>query len=89
MTDRADEVEAALARIMRALEAASEERYQELKNWEREAAKWKAEGDMYGWNFHQGMAAGANWCDIFYQRIGREIDAIRNERDAVAVRGTT
>lgn len=68
-----------LAEIERALEAASEERYQELKNWEREAWKWKAEGDMYGWNFHTGMAAGANWCDIFYRRIGRVIKTLREK----------
>lgn len=75
----ASPIVAVLERIKKTLEAASEERYQELHDWERLAAKWKAEGDMYGWNFHQGMAAGANWCDIFYRRIGRELDAIGKE----------
>lgn len=68
---------AALDKIEASLEAASEERYQELKVWEKEAWKWKAEGDGYGWNFHTGMAAGANWCDIFYRRIGRTIKELR------------
>ena len=56
------------------LDDASEERYRFLKERESEAERWKAEGDMYGWNFHQGMAGGANWCDIFYRRIGRALD---------------
>ena len=68
-----------LDRVEKSLNAASEERYRELKDWEAEARKWQAEGDMYGWNFHQGMAAGANWCDILYRRIGREVETIRKE----------
>lgn len=70
-------LEGALADVKAKLEAASEERYQVLTEWEREAQKWKREGDMYGWNFHMGMAAGANWCDIFYRRIGRSLEAFR------------
>lgn len=76
-----------LDRIKKVLEAASDERYKELKHWEGLAWKWKNEGDMYGCNFHQGMAAGANWCDIFYRRIGREIDVIKKEL-SVAPDGT-
>jgi len=76
-------VEQALARIDTTLRAASEERYQEMARWEAEALKWKAEGDMYGWNFFQGMKSGANWCDIIYRRIGREVAAIREERAAL------
>ena len=67
----------ALERIKKSLESASEERLQELKKWERESERWRAEGDMYGWNFHQGMTAGANWCDILYRRVDREIAALR------------
>ena len=67
----------ALDRIEAALASASEERYQLLNEWRSDAEKWKVEGDMYGWNFHQGMAGGANWTDILYRRIGREIEAIR------------
>ena len=71
------QVEAALERVEKSLNAASEERYQDLKKWEAESSKWQAEGDMYGWNFFQGMAAGANWCDILYRRIDQELAAIR------------
>lgn len=67
----------ALNRIQSCLSAASEERLRELEHWEQLAARWQSEGDHCGYNFHQGMAAGANYVDIFYHRIGREVDAIR------------
>jgi hypothetical protein len=66
---------ASLVACRAALERASDERYEFLKQREVEATYWKSEGDLYGWNFHQGMAAGANWCDIFYRRIVRTLDA--------------
>jgi hypothetical protein len=72
--DRLDIALFAVEQVRRAvvtLNEASEERYQFLKEREAEAEKWKAEGDMHGWNFHQGLAAGANWCDIFYRRAAR------------------
>jgi len=72
-----------LDRLARLLDACSEERYQELKSWEAQARRWESEGDMYGWNFHQGMAAGANWCDIIYRQLGREIETIRKEAKAI------
>jgi hypothetical protein len=67
----------ALDRIQKCLDSASDERYQELKEWEREARQHETDKDMYGWNFKMGMAAGANYTDIYYRRIGREIEAIR------------
>ena len=73
-------LEEALERIKKSLDSASEERLQELKKWERESERWRADGDMYGW-FHQGMVAGGNWCDILYRRVDREIAALREERD--------
>jgi len=72
----------ALEEILSTLNSASEERYQCLNEWEQAAEKWKREGDMYGWNFHQGMAAGANWTDLLYQRIARAINAIKVRIDA-------
>ena len=60
----------------------SEERFNELRKFEAESTKWKAEGDMYGWNFHQGMAAGANLVDIIYQRVNRAIAAALRGREA-------
>lgn len=73
-----------LDRIEKAVADASEERYQSLREWRQLAEQWKSEGDMSGWNFHQGMAAGANWVDIYYRRITREIEAIRTEAAATS-----
>lgn len=70
---------AALDRLMAVFNEASDERYENLKEWENLGRRWQSEGDGYGYNFHQGMAAGANWCDIYYRRVGREIEAIRKE----------
>lgn len=58
-----------------ALRDASEERYKLLKEWESYAEECKAQNDMYGWNFHMGMAGGANWCDIVYMRVARALEA--------------
>lgn len=55
---------------------ASEERYQFLEECRKEANKWKAENDMYGWNFHTGMASGANWADLYYQRVARKLEGM-------------
>jgi len=60
-------------KVLQGIASASEERYQFLEECRREAEKWKAEGDMYGWNFHMGMAGGANWTDLFYQRVIRAL----------------
>ena len=76
-------IEGLRERVRAVLEAASEERYQLLREWEQQAAKWKREGDMYGWNFHMGMAAGANWCDIIYNRVRRVLDAAPSAHEPV------
>ena len=59
-----------------AFDAASEERLGCMDEWQKAAEKSKGEGDMYGWNFYQGMAAGGNWCDILYGRVRREVEKI-------------
>jgi hypothetical protein len=64
---------AAWEKLYQGIESASEERYLFLEECHREAEKWRSEGDMYGWNFHQGMVAGANWSDLFYQRVIRAL----------------
>jgi molecular chaperone DnaK (HSP70) len=76
-------VEQALQRVLTSLSSAADERFARLGEWRQESERWKADGDMYGWNFFQGMASGANWADILYQRIGREVTAIRTERAAL------
>lgn len=82
LRSRIDRLEAQLAKVRSVLEAASEERYQCLEEWRQQAERWKKEGDMYGWNFHMGMSAGANWVDIFYRRITRALEIERAALDA-------
>lgn len=40
-----------------------------------EAEKWKSEGDMYGWNFHQGKAGGMTEASIIFYRVYRRLMA--------------
>jgi len=72
----------ALDRLAAVFKVATEERWRHLRECERESETWRAKGDMWGWNFHQGRAAGANWCDLMYQRVNREIETIRKELGA-------
>ena len=46
-----------------------------------EAAKFKVLGDMYGWNFHEGMAYGAIHVDVELRSVMRHTVAarLRNE----------
>jgi hypothetical protein len=57
------------ASVKEAVESANEERLKHQDECEREAEKWKSEGDMYGWNFHMGRAAGMNYMDILWDRV--------------------
>jgi hypothetical protein len=69
--------EAALGPLVPLFQECFEERYQDMEKAHVEARKWKARGDMYGWNFHEGMAAGMNWADIIYNRLDRTIKDAR------------
>lgn len=63
--------------ITRALElhkAADEERLKETEEAHREAEKWKAEGDMYGYNFHEGRSGGATTASIIFYRVRKYLD---------------
>ena len=48
-----------------------EERMLVMQKARDEAEKWKAEGDMYGWNFHQGMSSGMTHASIIFYRVYR------------------
>jgi hypothetical protein len=73
LRERVRELEEALqqhrASVKEAVESANEERLKHQDECEREAEKWKSEGDMYGWNFHMGRAAGMNYMDILWDRV--------------------
>ena len=64
----------ALRRVAAMLKSASDERYKQMREWDADAAKWQRDGDMYGWNFFKGMAAGANEVDINYRAAMRKHD---------------
>ena len=74
----------AMTRIKDALKVADESRYQELGACDKEAAKWKAEDDMYGWNFHMGRHSGMNEIMHCYYRVLREVEAIEKESSATS-----
>lgn len=67
--------EAILKTMLAAFREADEERLRETYKAREEAEKWKAEGDMYGWNFHQGVSAGTIWASIYFFRVQRRIEA--------------
>lgn len=79
---------ALLAEVVTKIKEASERRYRVLKECEAEAHKWKAEGDMYGWNYHMGRAGGCNESDIIYYRVQRwaeeELKKIPDTSSAIA-----
>jgi len=69
-----------IATFVAAFEKASEERYSFNEERQAEARKWKDQNDMYGWNFHQGMASGATWVDLIYAKAFRELkEALEKE----------
>lgn len=53
--------------------AADEQRLEGVQDAHTEAEKWKAEGDMYGWNFHQGKAGGMTEASIIFYRVFRRL----------------
>jgi hypothetical protein len=52
---------------------AEEERLKETDEHHAEAAKWKAEDDMYGWNFYEGVSSGTIGVSFIYHRMVRAI----------------
>jgi len=53
--------------------AADDERLEGVYDADKEAEKWKAEGDMYGWNFHKGKAGGMTQASIIFYRVFRRL----------------
>lgn len=64
---------AALTTLLAKFKAADDERLEETESAHKEADKWKAEGDMYGYNFHEGRSGGTIWASIIYERVRREL----------------
>ena len=49
------------------------ERIKMTERSRQEADRWKNEDDMYGWNFHQGLASGTIEASFIYGRIFRAL----------------
>lgn len=65
-----------LNKVLALTEECSQRRDAELEDAHAEAAKWKAEGDMYGWNFHEGRAGGMVQTDLLCFKIRRLIQEV-------------
>lgn len=75
---QARELGAARKLVARAIEVfrlADAERLAETQKSHAEAAKWESEGDMYGWNFHEGVASGTTSASIVFYRVLRLLEA--------------
>ena len=57
--------------ISQTWEECDDARMSEVEDARKEADHWKSEGDMYGWNFHQGRSYGMIAASIIYHRIKR------------------
>lgn len=66
-------MQAALQKALEVFKTCDEQRLQETDECRDEAEKWKSEGDMYGWNFHQGRSGGTIGASIIYERVRRMI----------------
>ena len=49
------------------------ERMEVMNRARDEAKRWESEQDMYGWNFHQGLASGTIEASFIYGRIFRAL----------------
>lgn len=65
-----------LTQLLDLQKSSDEERLIQTYDAREEAEKWKAEGDMYGWNFHQGRSAGTIWASIIFDRVRRTIEKL-------------
>jgi hypothetical protein len=79
LTKERDDAVAAMRTVLTSLKdefkAANEERLKETHDAHTEANRWKAEGDMYGWNFHEGRAGGTIGASHCFYRVYRKLVA--------------
>jgi hypothetical protein len=61
-------------KLMEIWKECDEERLDLVNKSRNESEKWRSEGDMYGWNFHQGVASGMVQASIVFDRIRRFLD---------------
>jgi hypothetical protein len=64
-------------RSLKIFAESNEVRLEDADERTAEAAKWKAEGDMYGYNFHIGAASGMTSASIIFSRVRRFLEKVR------------
>jgi len=70
---KVSKLEAAVKDAFELFKTADDERLEGTNDADAEAEKWKAEGDMYGWNFHKGKAGGMTEASIIFYRVFRRL----------------
>jgi hypothetical protein len=65
-----------LQELQKVYAEADGERLRQTDAAHAEAAQWKAEDDWYGWNFHEGRAAGTVGASLYFGRVGRKLAAL-------------
>lgn len=76
-----DQMREAIQEAFDLFKTADDERLNGVHEAHAEAQKWKAEGDMYGWNFHQGKAGGMTEASIIFNRAFRRLKAALEAAD--------
>lgn len=82
MTDQADR---AMQEAEELLHSLWDEKYDQFLNDEQRAAnKCETEGDMYGYNFHEGMRHGAVHMDLDLRLLSKSVAAkLRDKNDTI------
>ena len=78
---RVKQLESAIKEAFDLFRTADDERLDGVYKAQAEAEKWKAEGDMYGWNFHQGKAGGMTEASIIFYRVFRRLKLAMNRAE--------
>jgi hypothetical protein len=68
-------LEATIKETCDVFKAADAERLDGVHKACDEAERWKADDDMYGWNFHQGKSSGMTEASIIFNRAFRRLMA--------------
>lgn len=63
-----------LEQLLEQFKLADEERLQETHRERDEAERWRADDDMYGWNFYMGKSSGTIGASLYYGRVRRAIE---------------
>ncbi len=65
-----------MSNLQRLWDQCEQDRLNKTHEFRDEAERWKKEGDMYGWNFHQGKSSGTVEASFIYNRMEKALPAI-------------